>query len=264
MILFPLLSLAACVVTAIVFFGPGVIIYVSDAQEPVLIVFGAITLYLLVVVTLFFNTALAATASRALAGEPATTLEGLDAARDRLGPIFEWALVQTTIGVALAALEGLMSDSIVGRLIAGAAGVAWGVATFFVVPVIALEGLTPRAAARHSVALVRERWGEGAAGTVGVSAPIALIALPVLLLLGGSGLALADSSPPLAGVLLGLAGVAFVTAMVVGSTLTAVFRVALYRYATTGEPPEEFASVDLASTFRPRSKGRVVRDWPHE
>ena len=39
-------------------------------------------------------------------------------------------------------------------------GVAWSVATYFVIPVIALEGLGPRDALRRSSALVREKWGE--------------------------------------------------------------------------------------------------------
>lgn len=254
LMLFPVISLAVSVVTAVVFLGPGVIFYVTEAQEPVLVIFGVITLYLLMLVTLFFNTALAAAASKALAGGEPTLAEGFDLARDRLGPIAQWALVQTTVGIAIIALESLLQDSIVGRLLAGFANLAWSVATFFVVPLIALEGNGPRQVFKRSAKLLRERWGEGVVGSASVSAPIALAALPLLLVFGGGGWLLADSSPLLAGVLFALAGLVFIVAMVVGGTLGTIFRVALYEYATTGQAPGEFASADLGSAFKPKSR----------
>ncbi len=253
---FPVVSLLASLVTAAVFFGPGVAIYSSDGQEPVLILFGIITLYALAAVTLFFNTALAAAASQALAGRTPTVADGMAVARDRLGPIGAWALVQTTVSVAIAALEALVRDNLIGRLATSLANFAWGVATFFVVPVIALEGVGPKEALKRSVAVLRERWGEGAVGAVSVTLPVFLAALPLLIIFGGGGYALRESAPAAAVLLFTLAGVVLIAYMVVSGTLGVIFRVALYEFATTGDAPGEFASADLDHAFRPKSGRR--------
>ena len=254
LLLFPALSLAVSLVTAFFFFGPGVVIYNSDGQEPILILFGVVTLYALSVVTLFFNTALAAAASEVLAGRRPAVADGFEAARDRLGPIAQWALVQTTVGVAIAAAEALLRDDVVGRLAAGVVNVAWGVATFFVVPVIALEGLGPREAFKRSVALLKARWGEGVVGAASASAPIVLAAILVVGPLALGGFALLDGSPSLAVGLLVLAGLALIAAMVVAGTVSVIFRVALYQFATTGQAPGQFESADLAGAFHPKSR----------
>ena len=253
LLLFPVLAAGLSIVTAAVFFGPAVVIYDSDGQEPILVLFGILTLYALSVITLFFNTALAAAASDVLAGRDADVWTGVDAARDRLGPIAQWALVSTTVGLVIAAVESLVHDNILGRLLVGLADFAWAVATFFVVPVIALEGVGPRAAFKRSVALLRQRWGEGVVGSASISGVILLVALPVLVVFGGGGYALLDSARSLAVLMLVVAGLVLITAMVGGSTLQAVFRVALYEYATTGETPREFESADLAHAFQPKS-----------
>jgi hypothetical protein len=237
-----------------VFFGPGAVIYATDGQEPVLILFGVVTLYALAAVTLFFNTALAAAASEALAGRSPTVADGLSVARDRLGPIGAWALVQTTVSVAIAAVEALLRDNVIGRLAAGLANFAWGVATFFVVPVIALEGVGPREALKRSVAVLRERWGEGAVGAASVSLPVVVAALPFLVVFGWGGYSLLDRSPGAGVALLVLAGTVFIIMMVVAGALGVVFRVALYQFATTGEAPGEFASADLSGAFVHRSR----------
>ena len=47
----------------------------------------------------------------------------------------------TTFGLLLRAFENRVP--LLGKIVAGIAGAAWGIATFFVVPVIALEGTGP-------------------------------------------------------------------------------------------------------------------------
>ena len=42
------------------------------------------------------------------------------------------------------------------------------------------------------------------------------------------------------------------------SALNTVFRVALYRYATDGEPPQGFEQFDLGSAFPPKSGRRML------
>lgn len=51
------------------------------------------------------------------------------------------------------------ADSIVGSILAVLADAAWAVVTFFVVPLLALEGLTPIAAIKRSAGLVSASAG---------------------------------------------------------------------------------------------------------
>jgi hypothetical protein len=257
LLLFPVISVPAAVLAAAIVMGPGVALYAAGNQEAFLIAFGVATLYVLTLVAVFFNTALAAAASKSLNGEDTTVGDGLSVARARFGAIAAWALVQTVVGVIVSVLQELAGDSIVGRILIGLLNFAWSAVTFFVVPIIALEGLGPRAAFNRSVSVLRERWGEGVVGTVSVGGVVFLFALLPILVLGGGGFALVNSGSDVAGgVLLGLAAVVLLVAALIGGTANAIFRVALYRYATDGASLGGFDPSQMQAAFGPKRRRR--------
>lgn len=257
LLLFPIISVPAAILATAIVMGPGIALYAADNQEAFLIVFGILTVYVLTFVTLFFNVALAAAASTGLSGGDSTVGEGLRAARSRLGVIAAWAVVQTVVGLVINAIQSLGNDNIVGRVLAGLVAFAWNAATFFVVPVIALEGVGPKQAFRRSVSILRERWGEGVVGTASAGGVIILIVILPLLALGFGGYQLIQSDQAAAGgVLLGLAGVILVAAVLIGGTVNAIFRVALYRFATEGEAVGGFAPDQMQAAFGPKRRGR--------
>jgi hypothetical protein len=253
LLLFPIISIPVALVGTAIVMGPGIALYTADNQEAILIAFGVVTLYVLTFVTVFFNVALAAAASTSLAGGDSSVGEGLRAARGRLGVIAAWALVQTVVGVIISAIQGATNESVVGRILGGLVSFAWSAATFFVVPVIALEGVGPKEAFKRSVSVLRERWGEGVVGSASASGIVFLVALPALLALGVGGYALIDSGQDVAGgLLLALAGVVLVAAILIGGTVSAIFRVALYRFATDGTAVGGFDPAQLQAAFAPK------------
>jgi hypothetical protein len=255
LLVFPIISIPVALAGAAIVMGPGIALYTADNQEAILIAFGVVALYVLTFVTVFFNVALAAAASTGLAGGDATVGEGLRAARGRLGVIAAWALVQTVVGVIISAIQSATNESVVGRILGGLVSFAWSAATFFVVPVIALEGVGPKQAFQRSVSVLRERWGEGVVGSASASAVVFLVALPLLLALGGGGYALINADQDVAGgVLLGLGGVVLVVAVLIGGTVNAIFRVALYRFATDGTAVGGFDPAQLQAAFGPRKR----------
>ncbi len=255
LLLFPIISIPVALVGTAIVMGPGIALYTADNQEAILIAFGVVTLYVLTFVTVFFNVALAAAASTSLAGGDSSVGEGLRVARGRLGVIAAWALVQTVVGVIISAIQGATNESFVGRILGGLLSFAWSAATFFVVPVIALEGVGPKEAFKRSVSVLRERWGEGVVGSASASGIVFLVALPALLALGVGGYALIDSGQDLAGgVLLALAGVVLVVAILIGGTVSAIFRVALYRFATDGTAVGGFDPAQMQAAFAPRKR----------
>jgi hypothetical protein len=255
LLLFPIIAVPAGIAATALVMGPGIALYSADHQEAILIAFGVVALYVLTFVTVFFNVALAAAASTGLAGGDSTVSEGLRAARGRLGVIAAWAAVQTVVGLIINAIQSVAGDNIVGRILGSLVSFAWSAATFFVVPVIALEGVGPREAFGRSVSLLRERWGEGVVGTASASGVVFLIALLPLLALGGGGYALVNSGQDAAGaVLFVLAGVVLVAAVLIGGTVNAIFRVALYRFATDGAAVGGFDPAQMQSAFGPKRR----------
>jgi hypothetical protein len=137
--LFPLLSTIFASLAMVSIWAPTLITRgVFDHQtlernDPVMYAAGIASAYVSTFVALFFNVALAACAARSMRGEDTRVRDGLAAAAHRIGPILGWAVVSTTFGLLLRAFENRVP--LLGKIAAGIAGAAWGIATFFVVPV---------------------------------------------------------------------------------------------------------------------------------
>ena len=255
--LFPILSTIFATLAMVSIWAPTLITRgVFDHQtvernDPVVYAAGVASAYVSTFIALFFNVALAACAARSMRGEDTKVREGLAAAGRRIGSILGWTVVSTTFGLLLRAFENRVP--LLGKIAAGIAGAAWGIATFFVVPVIALEGTGPLKSLQHSAAIIKARWGEGATGaatigfvTVGFSFAIASVAIVgvVVLLEGGQAV--------LGYAVLAIAVVLMFGAAVVSATLSQIFRVAVYEYALSGQTPGGFAGQQLQAAFQPQ------------
>ncbi len=188
-----------------------------------------------------------------LDGRNATVRGGTAVASAHLGAIAGWALVLTTVNLVIQALRS--RAGIIGSLLLGAATVAWGLATFLVVPIVALEGLGPLAALDRSSSLFRQKWGEQLVGTASIGVLFALLGtLPAVALMF---LGFASGSGALA-IALVVAGVLIaVAAGVLGSAARAVFSVALYRYASGTGATGPFTERDLESAVARKGSGFV-------
>lgn len=256
---FPAVSAVCAIVVAAVFFGLGAGVGASSDSVYAALPFLVIGVYLLIVVGQFAAVALTACATASLDGKDTTFGEGVRAARERLGVIFAWAAVQLVVGALISALQAALREGVgnlVGSIVGGIANATWSVTTFFVVPIIALEGVGPREAIKRSAGVIRERWGEGVVGSAAIGGTILLLGiLPgVALVIGGA--ALAGSSVALGGILVALGVVVVVLAALVQITVSAVFRVALYRFATQGDAPGHFSAAQLGAAFQPRRRRR--------
>lgn len=254
--LFPLLSTIFASLAMVSIWAPTLITrgvfdhQIVERNDPVIYAAGIASAYVSTFVALFFNVALAACAARSMRGEDTKVRDGLAAAARRIGPILGWTVVSTTFGLLLRAFENRVP--LLGKIAAWIAGAAWGIATFFVVPVIALEGTGPLKSLQHSAAIIKSRWGEGATGaatiglvTVGFSFAIASVAMAgvVMLLEGGQAL--------LGYAVLAVAVVLMFGTAVVSATLSQIFRVAVYEFALYGQTPGGFDGPQLQAAFQP-------------
>ncbi len=248
LMVFPLLSGIAVLISIAAIATPTLILdpqLLSDASDdssttdPVAYVAWIAATYLCTFIIIFFNVALAACAARSLRGEDTGVRDGIATALGRLPQILGWTLLAGTVGVVLNLLKDRGDGA--GKIATSLVGAAWGVATFFVIPVIALEGDGPWRALKRSIAVVKERWGEGATGTAALSVLTYLLLVPAAIIGAvalGYSVAMAGTENELAalgGVVVLACAAVFLATLIVSSALSVVFRVAVYQYALTGE-----------------------------
>jgi len=256
---FPVVGSIAALLAFAIVVAPGVIVAaVADTAWPV-IPFIAVALYLTTFVTIYCGVGLAAATAQVMDGQNATLRTGLAAARPHLGSIAKWALVQATVGLLLNLLQSLADSEngilkIVGLILTLLVSVAWTLASFFVIPLLAFEDLGPGDALKRSLAIIKEHWGESVIGSAAIGGVVFLIGF-----LPGAALVIGGIALGGAGIALAVVGaVLLIVAAIVGNTLSQVFRVALYRYVTGQGAAPGFASEDLERAFRPKGRRRLV------
>lgn len=232
---------------------PAGVLWERDSEVPAVIV-GVIGAYGVTFFGIFFGVAVAAAAAQAFDGRDATVGSGVAAASKRIGPISLWAVMALTVNLLIAFIRERLGFA--GALLGGLAGVAWNLATFLVIPVIAFEGVGPIDALKRSASIFRKRWGEQITGQVAVGGLIFLIGfIPAILfvLLGAWG-----ASGGLQWALIAVGVVIGVIAVVVARTVTTVFAVALYRYGVEQGAVGPFAAADLESSVARRETGAAT------
>ncbi len=102
--------------------------------------------------------------------------------------------------------------------------------------------------------MLKETWGENLIVNAGIGLISMLLVLPAFLLVG---LGAATGTAVGLGTTIAIAVVWVIAVSCWSSAMSAVFQLALYRYATQAPIPQQFASVDLGSAFRNKggSKG---------
>jgi hypothetical protein len=252
LITFPILGGVVTILLAAAFWLPSWAI-MRDGANAGGVILAAVGLYVVTFAGVFFSVALAAAASRVLDGEDVTLGTGIAVARERIPQIAGWAGVVASVNLVINALESRFEG--LGAILLGGLNVAWRLVTFLAIPVIALEGLGPGKTLKRSAALFRQRWGEQVAGQVGIGAAVFLVGiLPAILVIVIGG-AIASSGAAIAGgVIIAIGILVAIVAAIIGTCLSQIFGVALYRYAARGEVAGPFTSEELASAVGPRRR----------
>jgi len=190
----------------------------------------------------FFNCALAACAQVFFNGGVPSLGQGIGQAAGRAPAILAWAAVASTVGVFLRWLDD--RAGLIGRIVIGLIGIGWSMATYLIVPVLVLEDRGVLESIRRSGELLRKTWGEQLIAGITFFWAGLLAAIPgiVIGVIGMNGF----------WPLIPVAALYFAALAATVSAARQVFNVALYRYATTGEPPEGYSVDALRGAMRPR------------
>lgn len=196
-------------------------------------------------IVIFFNSALVACVLRAVDGQVPTVSGGLAAAMRRLPAIAAWAIVAGLVGVVLGLIEN--SSKTVARAVALLFGAAWGVLTYFVIPVLVVENLGPSAAIRRSAQLIKESWGKTLVSNVSLVALSLPILMPLVLLFVAWQYALPNEPVAVRKAVAAVGAILLALAIAVVATAGGVLRVLLYGYASGGKLPPG-VDLDLFAT----------------
>jgi hypothetical protein len=207
-------------------------------------------------VVTFFSTGLVACVRIRFEGGNPTFQDGIGFALRNIGRIFQWSLLAATVGTVLRSLEERAGW--LGQIVIGLIGIAWTLATAFVVPVLVYEGVGPIDALKRSAETFRRAWGETVVANIGINTVFGLLAAAgILIVAGGIALAVVFSASTAAviAILIGtlVLSVSYWLALaIIQSALQGIFLTACYQYATTGVVPSAFSPEYVTSAWAPK------------
>lgn len=270
LLLFPVFSGIASLIIVASFVAPtwftGILerAFIDDPSDPnaqyTMLGLFAVMYFVLSFITVYFNSALVYAANERLAGGDPTIGSGLRGANQRLGKILAWSLFAATVSLLIHVLESLARgrNNIVGAFVAKLMGVAWALATYFAIPVILFENTSTFGSLRRSGSLFKQRWGESLVGEWGLGFVLTVVTMGGVFGLFALGMLFAANAPAsVAPFILGFMILSIVLYVVfvsiLGQALGAIYKVALYRYATKGEVAPQFTPVAIQDAYRAKT-----------
>lgn len=244
--LFPLIAgIAGAVYISLILIGTVLL----AGTEPGAIAYAALFVAYLgsAFIAAFFSAALMSNARALFDGDSPTLVDGIHAAWSKRRQLAVWSVISAMVGVIFTALES--EDVPFGDIASVLFSAAWGIMTYFVVPVILFEKVTVSEMFKRSGQTFKRTWGETAGASFGVGIITALFALAGLSLAGTLFLVIETTGMGLV-VSIGLAGIVVLSAVLLGSALSSISKTALYVYATEGRNPAGFENIDFSAVPR--------------
>ena len=254
LIALPFVGAIVAILASILFFVPGYAIgWLISGQEETELGFGiglVLGTFAGTLVAVYFQAALVIGANERAEGRDPTRSSVMSMAWQRRGRILSWAVLTTTVGLLLRLVRDRLGS--VGAILGAIGGLAWGVASFIVVPVLVAEDVGPVKAVRRSASLLRDTWGTSLRSSIRFGVIAFVLWLPVVavaglglwLLMGGG-----TDQKAAGGVLLGIGVLAGIALGTVFSAALAYVRAVIYRYAT-GQPTPGIDEALVAGAFR--------------
>ncbi len=230
---------------------------INEDSTGLWITLGVIASLIIGIISHYFKAAQMAGAKERLEGGDPTIPSSLAVATRNFAYITGWAILATSVQLALAGIRAVARDRggaaglavvIATRIV----GFAWEVITFLALPVVIVEQVGPFRALKRSKDLLKNTWGENLSAQIG--------GWVVALILMAPGFAVGF----LVGFLIHWGGFIFtgiwvLLVVILLSMVSAVYQMALYIYATTGKQPDSFEGLDFGEVFRERKSRRQRR-----
>ena len=179
-----------------------------------------------------------------LAGGQSTMSEGFQMANRRLPQIAGWALISATVGLILQVMRSNSRDNFLSQLVLSMIGGVWAYMTFFVVPILIVEGVGPIEAIKRSKNYFGRTWGEQLVSGFGFGIFRMAAMIPGVIV----GVAIGAISP-IAGIIVAIPLV--VLGMAIVNALEGIFKMALYMQVVEDDTPQFFEQDLLRQAYAP-------------
>ena len=208
-----------------------------------MILLGSLFIYFMMAfVAILSNAAIVGASGMLLSGNEPTVGDGYTIAMSRIGALASWS-----------AITGFVSFIVsFGRLFTSAAGIAWSVLTYFVIPVMIFEGVGPFKAIKRSKDILKARWGESLISNFGIWMSLILIYIILAIFLLFSTFFFMTISSPLLLLSLGLLVIITFLFGLVAYTMKGILMTSLYWYSITGDPGFDIPEEPLKELIRER------------
>lgn len=214
----------------------------SDAQlEAGDVIVGVVALIAALFMVNYFNAALMGAARIRLKGGDPNVWTGLAAVNKNISGVLGWAIISAIILIILTYLRG-KTNSFLGRILIDMVGAVWAYMTFFVVPILIVEGVGPIEAIKRSKNYFGRTWGEQLVSGFGFGIIRMLAMIPGIAL----GLAIGAISP-VAGIIVAVPLLALALAIV--NALEGIFKMALYEHVAEQVEPAFFSREVLDGAY---------------
>ena len=260
---FPILSGIAVLLLTVVFFVPMLLVgYFGRVSAQGLQIVDYLILflfYLIQYLMIFFcNTALVGAALIRIRGGDPTVKDGLKIASDRFTSIFFYALIASTVGMLLSLIKE--RGNTLSKIVVSLVGFVWNVATFLVVPILAVEDVGPIEAIKRSVGYLKKTWGEQLVGSFSIGLVFNLFVFVIIMGTVGVIFLLVNAGAQ-AWAIVAAATVAIILVLgisLVNTTLTGIYTAAVYQYAATGDAGSFYESDVVQNAFRPTGNRKLI------
>jgi len=241
LLLFPVVSALALIGIVMLLATFSFLVIISSIQSvtskyALIAIIWIIGYFMLWFVHTFFAAALINASMIKLNGQQASFSDGIEGAKSQWKKIFLWAVFAGTVGIIINIISSKIKG--LGRLILSVAvGAAWGIATYFILPVLLYENLSAWKSLKRSASIYWNNFGNTIISNLIVNAIIAGGILGgAILVVAGIFMAIHTF---LLGILLIVVGIVLgAISLLIGSAVDGVLIAALYKYATTGNIEE--------------------------
>ena len=199
------------------------------------------------IIVVFWNSAIVANSQMRLSGGDPTFVYGIGKAFSRIHIIIMWGVISGTVGLLLKLLRQSGRDqknpamAILMMILAWLLEVAWWMTTFFVIPVMIMEGRGLRETIKNSKELFSGTWGTNIAAGLGIDL-IGFMFLVLSVLIGGG---IGMVAGPALGFGIGAILVVLTIMWVAAANTVAIS--ALYIFAKTGQMPSLYQEKGMAT-----------------
>lgn len=189
----------------------------------------------------YFRVGLTAVVYERINGGNISFTEGISRATNISGKIFVWSVLAGTVGLILKILSD--RSKLLGKLAASLLGAAWGIVTMFIAPTLLLDNVSVWQSVKNSGTVFKKTWGETLIINISFGLVTSIITFGTLFLFGF--LAVVSASLGFGAISLLVLGILFVCTMIgisiISTSLSEIFKVALYSYARFGIIAEGFS-----------------------